>query len=99
MTLVREILTQIKERRTVVRTSIGKMPQRKTNLEKQPISQLDATVSFAHRENIERYKRILRTHLTEDERVFIQRRLAEEQATLEQLAGTAMAFGKSNFAE
>ena len=62
------------------------------------MSQEDPAVSFAHRENIERYKRILRTHLTEDERVFIQRRLAEEQAALEQLAGTAMPFGKSNFA-
>ncbi len=62
------------------------------------MSQLDAAASFAHQENIERYKRILRTHLTDIERVFIQRRLAEEQAALEQLAGTAMPFGKSNFA-
>lgn len=60
--------------------------------------QLDAAMLFAHRENIKRYKRILRTHLTEDECVFIQRRLAEEQAALEQLAGTAISFGKSNFA-
>jgi hypothetical protein len=97
MTLVREILLHIKERRHCG-AIVTKLPQRKTMPKKQPTSQLHAAMSFAHRENIERYKRILRTHLTENERGFLQRRLAEEQAALAQLAGIAVPFGKSYFA-
>ena len=51
-------------------------------------SELEAAMLFACRANIERYKNILETHLTDDERVFVQRRLAEEQAFLEQAAWT-----------
>ena len=43
-------------------------------------------LSFAHRTNIERYRRILETYLTADERRFVERRLNEEQAALEALA-------------
>ena len=39
----------------------------------------------AHRNNIHRYRRLLRTRLSELERQFIERRLAEEQAALDAL--------------
>jgi len=38
---------------------------------------------FAHRTNIEKYRRLLRTHLTDIEREFVERRLGEEEALLE----------------
>ncbi|MGN6308634.1 MAG: hypothetical protein ACTHNN_03655 [Xanthobacteraceae bacterium] len=41
----------------------------------------------AHRDNIQRYKRILTTGLTELERQFVTRRLAEEQSAIRELAG------------
>ena len=41
---------------------------------------------FAHKANIERYRKILRTFLTAEEEGFVKRRLAEEQTALEQLA-------------
>ncbi len=41
---------------------------------------------FAHRTNIERYRKILQTHLTAQERSFVERRLAEERAALEERA-------------
>ena len=44
----------------------------------------------AHRQNINRYRSLLQTNLTELERSFIERRLAEEEAAL-----TALAFGAS----
>jgi hypothetical protein len=37
---------------------------------------------FARCENIERYRRILRTHLTQTEREFVERRLGEEKQAL-----------------
>ncbi|MBR0750394.1 hypothetical protein JQ582_41575 [Bradyrhizobium japonicum] len=40
----------------------------------------------AHRNNIHRYRRLLRTRLSELERQFIERRLAEEQTALDALA-------------
>ncbi|MGL3109163.1 hypothetical protein [Bradyrhizobium zhanjiangense] len=40
----------------------------------------------AHRNNIHRYQRLLRTKLSELERQFIERRLAEEQAAVQSLA-------------
>jgi hypothetical protein len=42
---------------------------------------------FAHQANIERYRKILETYLTTDERHFVESRLAEEQAALKRLAG------------
>jgi len=41
---------------------------------------------FALRANIERYQRILETYLTTEERRFVERRLAEEKAALQELA-------------
>jgi hypothetical protein len=40
----------------------------------------------AHRSNIQRYRNLLQTSLTELERQFVQRRLTEEQSNLETLA-------------
>jgi hypothetical protein len=39
-----------------------------------------------HRRNIQRYGRLLATELTDLERQYLHRRIAEEQAELEQLA-------------
>ncbi|RZM91379.1 hypothetical protein CWO91_41280 [Bradyrhizobium genosp. SA-3] len=39
-----------------------------------------------HRSNIQRYRNLLKTNLTESERQFVQRRLTEEQSNLERLA-------------
>ena len=41
---------------------------------------------YAHRQNIHRYRRLLRTSLTALERDFIERRTAEEQSALDCLA-------------
>lgn len=41
----------------------------------------------AHRNNLSRYRRLLKTKLSDIERQFIERRLAEEQSALEALAG------------
>ncbi|MBR0844788.1 hypothetical protein JQ607_31700 [Bradyrhizobium liaoningense] len=43
----------------------------------------------AHRNNLHRYRRLLKTKLSDIERHFIERRLAEEQAALEALAADA----------
>ena len=52
----------------------------------------------AHRNNIHRYRRLLRTKLSELERQFIERRLAEEQVALKSLAAEtfAVAFAMPN---
>ena len=39
-----------------------------------------------HRNNISRYRRLLRTHLTDLERDFIEQRLSQEEAALKRLA-------------
>jgi hypothetical protein len=41
-----------------------------------------------HRNNIHRYRRLLATRLSDVERRFIERRLSEEQAAIDRLAGT-----------
>lgn len=45
---------------------------------------------FAHRANIARYERILETHLTAQERDFIECRLSEEQEALSRLTGVGL---------
>ena len=40
----------------------------------------------AHRSNIQRYRNLLQTSLTELERQFVEKRLTEEQSNLERLA-------------
>ncbi|MDA9418525.1 hypothetical protein XH81_27195 [Bradyrhizobium sp. CCBAU 25360] len=43
----------------------------------------------AHRNNLSRYRHLLKTELSDIERQFIERRLAEEQTALEALAADA----------
>ncbi len=43
----------------------------------------------AHRNNISRYQRLLKTELTEFERRFIERRLSEERSAIERLSASA----------
>jgi hypothetical protein len=52
---------------------------------------MEQSFDFAHRSNIERYKKLLQTHLTEHERAFIQRRLDEERRALALLYATHVA--------
>ena len=42
----------------------------------------DNAVMFARRRNIERYRNLLKSYLTDHERRFVEQRLAEEQAAL-----------------
>lgn len=51
-------------------------------------SDIQNNLLFAHKTNIERYRRILQTHLTPEERFFVERRLNEEQTAFEELADT-----------
>ncbi|WP_354099206.1 MULTISPECIES: hypothetical protein [unclassified Bradyrhizobium] len=46
---------------------------------------IDDQLARAHRNNIRRYRHLLRTSLTEFERQFVERRLKEEQSKLELL--------------
>jgi hypothetical protein len=48
-----------------------------------------------HRNNISRYRRLLKTNLTEFERQFIERRLSEEWSAMERLASSTfpLTFG------
>ena len=48
-----------------------------------------AAFEFAHQANIDRYRRILATPLTAHERAFLERRIAEEQSSLEQISKAA----------
>jgi hypothetical protein len=43
-----------------------------------------------HRGNIQRYRQLLETSLTDLEREFIAKRLAEEQSAIEALAATTL---------
>jgi hypothetical protein len=45
-----------------------------------------------HRNNIRRYRQLLRTRLTELERQYVERRVSEEQSALQALADTALPF-------
>lgn len=49
------------------------------------MNDLDTILITAHRGNIRRYQRLLRTHLTELERSFVLRRLGEEKSALTNL--------------
>ena len=53
---------------------------------------IGTSLSFVHRANIERYRKLLQTVLTEHERAFIQRRLDEEQDALASLQKPAYAI-------
>jgi hypothetical protein len=49
------------------------------------MTDLDTILIAAHRGNVRRYKRLLRTHLTDLERSFVLRRIDEENAALRDL--------------
>lgn len=49
---------------------------------------LESTLRWAHEANLERYRRLLETCLTDNERQFVERRIAEEREALRQVAGT-----------
>jgi hypothetical protein len=49
----------------------------------------ETTEQYAHRQNLARYRRLLATHLTAEERRFVERRVAEEQSALQRLCGRA----------
>ena len=49
---------------------------------------LQNALEFAYRANINRYRRLLSTYLTADEREFIERQLGEEEKALRQIAGS-----------
>ena len=59
---------------------------------------METAEKFAHRMNIAKYQRILGTHLTAEERRFVERRLAEEQTALQQLAWNTPPKGQSTHA-
>ena len=50
---------------------------------------METADQFAHRANIERYRKILATYLIAEERRFVEGRLAEELLALQQLAWKA----------
>jgi hypothetical protein len=50
------------------------------------------TLLRMHRNNISRYRRLLKTKLTECERQFIERRLSEERSAMERLAASTFPF-------
>ncbi|WP_439370185.1 hypothetical protein [Bradyrhizobium sp. DASA03120] len=52
----------------------------------------------AHRNNIQRYRRLLKTRLSELERQFIERRVAEERSALDSLTAATfpVSFGCAN---
>jgi hypothetical protein len=52
-----------------------------------------------HHKNVARYCRLLKTKLTDCERQFIERRLAEEQSAMELLAASDIPSRVSNFGE
>ena len=56
------------------------------------ISEVKRNARWAHQANIERYRKILKTRLSETERQFIDRRLTEEQQALRQ---TILQFDES----
>ena len=49
---------------------------------------IDDQLARAHRNNIQRYRLLLQTNLTEFERQFVERRLSEEQSKLQMLVGS-----------
>jgi hypothetical protein len=61
-------------------------------------SDIKATVHWVHRANIERYRKILTSYLTDEERRFVERRLAEEQMALVQPAESVATVWRSDHA-
>jgi len=59
---------------------------------------MESADQFAHRANIAKYQKILSTYLTAEERRFVERRLAEERAALQQLAWSVASKRQSTHA-
>ena len=55
-----------------------------------------AALLRTHRSNIQRYRQLLETNLTDLERQFIDRRLSEELSAVERLSATAPAASSWN---
>ena len=53
------------------------------------MSDLQNTLLYAHQANIDRYRKVLKTHLADHEREFIERRLGEEENALLEIAKRA----------
>jgi hypothetical protein len=56
------------------------------------MSDVQKTSLFAHRANIDRYRRLLASYLTAKEREFVERRLREEESALMVSARKAAEF-------
>ena len=50
-------------------------------------SDLAKTKQWAHQANIDRYRKLLKTYLTDNERDFVERRLDEEKKALREVSG------------
>jgi precorrin-2 methylase len=72
---------------SVVTELTAAMAQDKEGDPEHKLSRQEAVLVSALRQNIERYRKQLDTELGEDERRFVERCLAEEQAMLERLVG------------
>ena len=59
-------------------------------------SDFDAAMRFAHRSNIDRYRKILASALSAAERSFVERRLAEEQEALDRFVAGISPAGERN---
>jgi hypothetical protein len=59
---------------------------------------METAEQYACRANIAKYRRILGTHLTAEERRFVERRVAEEQAALQQFARSVAPVSESTYA-
>ena len=46
------------------------------------VSDLQNALAYAHQANIDRYRKLLKTHLADHERQFIQQQLGEEEDAL-----------------
>lgn len=68
--------------RTAVRQRAASSPEGNNALSPQGRASDYCGSSAAHRDNVNRYRRMLRTPLTELERHFVERRLAEEHDAL-----------------
>jgi hypothetical protein len=48
---------------------------------------------YAHRKNIHRYRRLLRTQLTDLERRYLEQRMSEEQSNVDMLLASSFGAG------
>jgi len=58
-------------------------------------SDLASMRQSVQRANVEHYRKILRTYLTDEERSFVERRIAEEEAAFQKAAAVSATIGLS----